>query len=117
MKKLTFFIMVERLTLVLFSYKLILRCYIHKRFLAGHEKSEVCRSVHSSSFLMVMVNITKKCCKSDVYIIFFISGLFMKYYGPVCYVLYRIYEPLDRCEKIFMKMSNISNLTTQVRRI
>lgn len=43
-----------------------------------------------------------------------IIGLFMKYYGPVCYVLYRIYEPLDRCEKIFMKMSNISNLTTQL---
>ncbi|CAG9854473.1 unnamed protein product [Phyllotreta striolata] len=43
-----------------------------------------------------------------------IIALFTKYYGPVCYVLYRIYEPLDRCEKVFMKMSNISNLTTQL---
>ncbi|XP_057665130.1 RING finger protein 145 homolog [Diorhabda carinulata] len=43
-----------------------------------------------------------------------IVDLFMKYYGPVCYILYKIYEPLDKCEKVFMKMSNISNLITQL---
>nr|XP_023022023.1 uncharacterized protein LOC111510351 [Leptinotarsa decemlineata] len=41
-------------------------------------------------------------------------GLFVKYYVPAWYIMCRIYHPLDRCEKLFMKMTNISNLTTQL---
>ncbi|KAJ8970325.1 hypothetical protein NQ317_003336 [Molorchus minor] len=40
--------------------------------------------------------------------------LLKKYSGPAWSFVYRVYAPLDKCEKIFMKMSNISNLTTQL---
>ncbi|CAH1169666.1 unnamed protein product [Phaedon cochleariae] len=42
------------------------------------------------------------------------SDLFLRWYGPVWEIFCCIYGPLDRCEKMFMKMSNISNLTTQL---
>lgn len=45
---------------------------------------------------------------------FILPGLLKRYSGPAWSFLCRVYSPLDRCERIFMKMSNISNLTTQV---
>ncbi|RZC35523.1 uncharacterized protein BDFB_002240, partial [Asbolus verrucosus] len=40
--------------------------------------------------------------------------LLKKWSGPVWSFVCRIYSPMDKCEKFFMKMSNLSNLATQL---
>ncbi|XP_044745618.1 uncharacterized protein LOC123307398 [Coccinella septempunctata] len=37
-----------------------------------------------------------------------------KYYRPIYNFIVKVYSPLDRCENVFMKMSNIYNMTTQL---
>ncbi|XP_045460881.1 uncharacterized protein LOC123671202 [Harmonia axyridis] len=37
-----------------------------------------------------------------------------RYYRPVYNFILKVYSPLDRCENVFMKMSNIYNMTTQL---
>ncbi|KAJ3648922.1 hypothetical protein Zmor_020690 [Zophobas morio] len=43
-----------------------------------------------------------------------IPALLSEWSGPVMTFLGRVYSPLDKCEKIFMKMTNLSNLATQL---
>lgn len=41
-------------------------------------------------------------------------GLFRKWSTPTWAIICRIYRPVDRCEKMFMKTVNIFNMTTQI---
>ncbi|CAH0551870.1 unnamed protein product [Brassicogethes aeneus] len=41
-------------------------------------------------------------------------GILRQYSAPTWSVISKVYAPLDKCERIFMKMNNISNLTTQL---
>lgn len=43
-----------------------------------------------------------------------IPGLVRKFSGPVVNVLLKIYSPLDKCERMFMKMTNLSNMAVQL---
>lgn len=47
--------------------------------------------------------------------ILYVLGLVRKFSGPVVNVLLKIYSPLDKCERMFMKMTNLSNMAVQVR--
>ncbi|XP_017784221.1 PREDICTED: uncharacterized protein LOC108567925 isoform X1 [Nicrophorus vespilloides] len=43
-----------------------------------------------------------------------LPGLLKKISGPIWRVMLKLYSPLDRCERIFMMMKNISNLAIQL---
>ncbi|KAK9704021.1 hypothetical protein QE152_g28535 [Popillia japonica] len=43
-----------------------------------------------------------------------IPGFMKKVSGPIWKVWLKIYSPIDRCEKLFMKMTNLSNMANQV---
>lgn len=44
----------------------------------------------------------------------FFSDVTRRYYRPVYNFIVKVYSPLDRCENVFMKMTNIYTMTTQV---
>ncbi|KAB0804507.1 hypothetical protein PPYR_01477 [Photinus pyralis] len=43
-----------------------------------------------------------------------IPGLMTKMSGPITTVILQLYSPIDRCERVFMKMLNLSNMATQL---
>lgn len=43
------------------------------------------------------------------------TGFFQSISGPVASASLQMYGPIDKFERIFMKMTNLSNMVTQVR--
>lgn len=50
-------------------------------------------------------------------ILFLFSVMAESASGPVLQILRKIYGPIDRCERVFMKMSNLTNMANQVKKI